>query len=209
MSRVLLDLFCGAGGASRGYADAGFTVVGIDNRLQPHYPYPFIQGDALDVSLWPDRVDVIHASPPCQRYSTMSQRWNGRAETHPDLIEPTRTALRAAGVPYVIENVPGAPLIEPALLCGSMFGLGVRRHRLFEADRLLFTAVCRHASQPPKYWTYDHGKWHMSPVAPVYGHGGGKAKDQWSEAMDIDWMTVTELAQAIPPAYTRWIGAQL
>jgi DNA (cytosine-5)-methyltransferase 1 len=207
---VLLDLFCGAGGAARGYVEAGFEVVGIDHRPQPRYPYRFIQGDALDRALWPE-CDVIHASPPCQRYSQASKRWKGCAEAHPDLVGPTRFALGGSGRPFIIENVPGAPLIDPIMLCGSMFGLGVRRHRLFESSASLpLTApACDHASQPPRYWIYDHGRWYLSPVAHVFGHGGGKSKGDWPEAMGIDWMVNRELAQAIPPAYTRYIGGQI
>lgn len=221
MSRpVLLDLFSGAGGAATGYHRAGFDVVGVDLRNQPNYPFEFIQSDALEfLSDWihdrdtgmnhERRFGAIHASPPCQRYSTMSRRWNGRATTHPDLVDPTRKLLQESGLPYVIENVPGSPLINPVQLCGSSFGLGVRRHRHFEANVALLPPRCDHQSQPRKYRVYDHGKWYLSRTAPVWGHGGGKAKDQWSEAMGIDWMTRDELAQAIPPAYTEYVGALL
>jgi DNA (cytosine-5)-methyltransferase 1 len=203
----LLDLFCGAGGAAVGYHRAGFDVTGVDIEPQPHYPFDFHQADALTFPL--DGFDVVHASPPCQRWSTSTKRWNGRAGLHPDLIEPTRVLLRSLGVPYVIENVPGAPLITPVRLCGSSFGLGVRRHRLFETSFPLLVPPCAHGTQPPRYRVYAHGRWYLSPVAPVYGHGDGKAGDAWGEAMQIGGMTRAELAQAIPPAYTEHIGRQL
>ncbi len=201
----LLDLFCGAGGASMGYHRAGFEVVGVDINPQPRYPFEFHQADAMDFDL--DGFDVIHASPPCQRYSTASKRWNGRAETHPDLVDAMRERL--GGRAYVMENVPGSPLRPDIVLCGSMFGLGVRRHRLFESSEDLTGLDCRHASQPPRYPIYDHGRWYLSSVAHVYGHGGGKSKGNWPEAMGIDWMNNRELAQSIPPAYTEFIGRQL
>ncbi len=106
----------------------------------------------------------------------------------------------------MIENVPGAPLIEPVQLCGSAFNLGVRRHRLFEANFPLMGAPCAHGQQNGKFKVYEHGRWYESPVAKVYGTGGGKAKERWGEAMGIDWMTPAELAQAIPPAYTEHVG---
>ena len=224
----LLDLFCGAGGAAEGYRRAGFDVVGVDIKPQPRYPIGmfYFTGDALEVlrSGWVGdptqdgpswRVsdfDAIHASPPCQAYSTMSRRWNGNADKHPKLIARTRELLMATGLPHVIENVPGAPLYYPIRLCGSSFGLGVRRHRMFEfsVEMDVPTAPpCDHNSQPPKYRVYDHGKWYLSRTAPVYGHGGGKAKEQWSEAMGIDWMSREELTEAIPPAYTEFVGARL
>ncbi len=188
-----------------GYHRAGFEVVGVDINPQPRYPFEFHQADAMDFDL--DGFDVIHASPPCQRYSTASKRWNGRAETHPDLVDAMRERL--GGRAYVMENVPGSPLRPDIVLCGSMFGLGVRRHRLFESSEDLTGLDCRHASQPPRYPIYDHGRWYLSSVAHVYGHGGGKSKGNWPEAMGIDWMNNRELAQSIPPAYTEFIGRQL
>ena len=125
----LLDLFCGAGGAAMGYHRAGFDVVGVDINPQPHYPFAFHQADALEYPL--AGFDAIHASPPCQRFSTMTQRW-ARSSSRPGPDEPTRSRLRESMLPYVIENVAGAPLVGPIRLCGSSFGLPVRRHRLFE-----------------------------------------------------------------------------
>ncbi len=132
MSKVL-DLFCGAGGAADGYHQAGFEIVGVDIKPQPHYPYEFILADALwildQLYEWPNlmKADFIHTSPPCQRFSTMTKRWN-RQEIHPDLIMPLREKLIKLEIPYIIENVPGAPLQKPIKLCGSMFNLEVRRH---------------------------------------------------------------------------------
>ena len=121
---------------------------------------------------------------------------------------PTRDLLEASGLPYVIENVVGAPLLDPIRLCGSSFDLGVQRHRLFESNLPLFAPPCRHAAMPKRFRVYDHGKWYLSRTVPVYGLGGGKAMEHWAEAMDIDWMT-DELIEAIPPAYTEWIGRRM
>ena len=224
----LLDLFCGAGGAAMGYTLAGFEVVGVDIKPQPHFPFEFHQADALTYPL--DGFDVIHASPPCQRYTSLKAMWNRRE--HPDLVEPIRAKLTASGGPWVIENVPGAPLFNPLTLCGSMFRLGcegaeLRRHRLFETSFTIFPpAPCCHG------WSGED-----SATIGVYGHAGGYSKRQRycvigvygghgrdrrrrkngqhfptskrKEAMGIDWMTGTELSQAIPPAYTEFIGRQL
>lgn len=208
----LLDLFCGAGGAAMGYHRAGFDVVGVDIQPQPNYPYEFHQGDALGMlgivarlglPNRRGRVDAIHASPPCQRYMRSG---NVDREKHPDLLGPTRELLEQTGLPWVIENVPGAPMRADLLLCGSMFGLKVRRHRWFETNWGI---------DPFPPFACDHSQ----PVAGVYGHPhgeGGAARgmlpgtlESWSEAMDIDWMSTSELALAIPPAYTEWIGCQL
>ena len=131
----MLDLFCCAGGAAAGYAKAGFEVVGVDIDRQPHYPFKFIQADAMELdSKFIASFDAIHASPPCQAYSDLAKR-NGNAHEWPRLIEPVREMLMRSGKPYVIENVDGAPLLDPVVLCGTMFkGLRVLRHRLFEAN---------------------------------------------------------------------------
>lgn len=208
----LLDLFCGAGGCAAGYQAAGFYVVGVDINPQPSYcGDEFIQADALEFLAgyyepWFDGgepFDAIHASPPCQRYIRSG---NVDRDKHPDLLPAVRTALIATGLPYVIENVPGAPMQPDVVLCGSMFdGLAVRRHRWFEVN------------WPVAPWTppCDHSK----PVTGVYGHphgAGGAAPGMlpgdlatWSDAMGIDWMTAKEIALAIPPAYTELIGRQL
>jgi DNA (cytosine-5)-methyltransferase 1 len=204
----LLDLFSGAGGAAMGYHRSGFDVVGVDIHPQPRYPFDFEEGDAI---VWLEDwlsvqaeigFDAIHASPPCQNYSRM------HGSTGPDLIGPTRELLEATGLPYVIENVEGAPLHEPRLLCGSMFDLDVERHRLFETNWPLpdHDWPCRHGIWAPRFDVQDHGKRYKSRVVPVYGSGGGKAAEHWPAAMGIDWMTRSELAEAIPPAYTEHIG---
>jgi DNA (cytosine-5)-methyltransferase 1 len=204
----LLDLFCGAGGAAMGYHRAGFDVVGVDIRAQPNYPFEFHQIDVLTMrGCALVSFDAVHASPPCQAYirSGMVAK-DGR---HPKLIEPVRELLEQTGLPWVIENVPGSPIRPDAVLCGSMFGLNVRRHRWFEfswAEPLL-TLGC------------DHSR----PVTGVYGHPHGKGgawrngkrpmlpsdRETWSREMGIDWMKPLELAEAIPPAYTELIGHQL
>ncbi len=202
----LLDLFCGAGGAAVGYHRAGFDVVGVDIKPQPHYPFEFVQGDALETlsPFWMDATffEAVHASPPCQAF-TKARKLQRNA--HTDLIGPTRELLEATGLPYVIENVKGAPLHDPVLLEGQMFdGLNVHRPRLFETNWPLEVPVLR--APPPR-----QTKMGRPPVPgeamQVVGHfsdvpAGGRA-------MGIDWMTQGELAQAIPPAYTEFIGHQL
>jgi DNA (cytosine-5)-methyltransferase 1 len=221
----LLDLFCGAGGAAVGYHRAGFDVVGVDNRPQPNYPFEFEQADAL---LWlrgyietedPEILDLaydggfnaIHASPPCQAYAGLSTK-DGR---HPDLIAPTRELLHASGLPYVIENIEGAPLENAVRLCGSHFGLKVRRHRLFETSFGLLVQPCWHGSQPEirGYYGRNYGPALVSKDAiqrkgrkPLFRGTVEQAEDD----MGIDWMTEwDEVREAIPPAYTEFIGAQL
>lgn len=209
MSRPrLLDLYCGAGGAARGYHDAGFDVFGIDIEPQPNYPYEFIQGDALQAWRRVQNFDAIHASPPCQAYSSLTRGTN-QGRTYPDLVGPTRVLLEQTGLPYVIENVPGAPLRNPLLLCGSMFGLGVRRHRCFETNWPVLQPECQHEAMLRRYRVMRHGETYLSRYAPVYGSGGGKEMAQWADAMGIDWMTHAEMAEAIPPAFTQWIGERL
>jgi DNA (cytosine-5)-methyltransferase 1 len=210
MKSRLLDLFCGAGGAAMGYHRAGFDVVGVDIRPQPNYPFEFIEADALEALRYldADGFDAIHASPPCQRWSSKTRE----PDAHPDLIAPLRPMLQLAaseGVPYVIENVPGAPLENPVQLCGSSFNLGVRRHRHFECSFPLLVPPCVHGTQARQYRIYDHGRWYTSPIVHVFGTGGGKGAEHWADAMGIDWMTRPELADAIPPAYTAYIGLNL
>lgn len=216
MSRPrLLDLFCGAGGAAVGYDRAGFEVVGVDIKPQPRYPFEFVQADALDfmrglreASLWRASgywlrdFDAIHASPPCQAYI----RGGLATGDHPDLLPPTRELLEQTGLPWVIENVPGAPMHPDLLLCGSMFDIGVRRHRWFEfswGETMMAPAAC------------DHSR----PITGVYGNPHGRSgawpgmlpsnRETWSKGMGIDWMTLAELKDAIPPAYTEYVGGHL
>lgn len=202
----LLDLFCGAGGAAMGYHRAGFDVVGVDVAPQPRYPFRFIQADALDYATenaW--HFDAIHASPPCQRFSAMSSCRPGLADNYSDYIAATRDLLDEAHMPYVIENVPGAPLRTDLTLCGFMFGLELYRHRIFEiSGGDLFVAPVHPAHTMP---ASKAGHWTPGTVMSVSGHIAPIAKAR--EVMGIDWMSRDELAEAIPPAYTEHIGAEL
>jgi DNA (cytosine-5)-methyltransferase 1 len=202
----LLDLFCKAGGASMGYHRVGFEVVGVDIEPQPRYPFEFHQADALEFDL--TGFDVIHASPPCQSFTAYRRKGHGVGDGYPDLIAPIRQRLIDAGVPYVIENVEGARdrLVDPVRLCGSSFGLDVRRHRYFEANWPLEAPPCDHGWQTPRFppatnrsnlrRTVEVGVWRI----PL---------DVQRRAMGIDWMTLRELSESIPPAYTEFIGDQL
>lgn len=228
----MLDLFCGAGGAGMGYYLAGFEVVGVDIEPQPRYPFEFHQADALEyLAAHGHKFDVIHASPPCQRYSTMTVgRWQDRIENHPDLIAPTRELLKKIGKPYVIENVENAraELINPVLLCGTMFGLKtkhgsqLRRHRYFELSFPIgfLTPTCQHAkgSVIGVYGGGQNPARRRPATIGVYGHSGGSSNrdnlisfgtDDRRDAMGINWMVGNELSEAIPPAYTEFIGRQL
>lgn len=196
MRPLALDLFCCQGGASQGLRDAGFDVVGIDIVPQPNYPFPFIRADA--VTTIPRRFDFVWASPPCQAH-TLAQRIQGN--DHPDLIEPTRVMLKASGVPYVIENVVGAPLDNPIMLCGAMFGLQTYRHRLFECSF--------HIEQPPHPEHTAPTTKMGRPVKP--GHmmhivGNFSGVDQAREIMGAHWMNRDGLREAIPPAFAEYIG---
>ena len=217
MKLRLLDLFCGAGGAGMGYHRAGLDVVGVDLVEQPHYPFEFHRRDALEALQDRDFLagfDAIHTSPVCKGYSTVgatARRHHG-AE-HPNQIPAVRSRLIAAGLPYVIENVVGAPLIQPVQLCGSSFGLDVRRHRLFEATFGLNVPPCDHYWQRPRFRSLDSRMVRRGELASVVGvHGNTQYAGEFGlrcTAMDIDWMTNAELTQAIPPAYTEFIGKQL
>lgn len=197
----LLDLFCGAGGAAVGYHRAGFDVVGVDVVRQPNYPFEFHQADALTFPL--DGFDVIHASPPCQRHSRMSNCRPGLAATYADLITQTRQRLRATSGQWVIENVVGAPLEHPTTLCGRMFGLELYRHRLFETSFAVAPpAHPRHCIPASRA-----GHWEPQTIMSVSGHVAPIAVAR--AAMGIDWMNRDELSESIPPAYTEFIGRQL
>ncbi len=220
----LLDLFCGAGGCAVGYHRAGFDVVGVDNRPMPRYPFTFQEGDAIELlrcllkggyfqpngegrCLYLEDFDAIHASPPCQAYTSL--RHLAKKE-YPDLLAPSRSLLVESGKPWVIENVPGAPVHYHVFLCGGMFGLRVYRHRLFETSFFV--------------WQREHPKHRV--LAGAKGTKGGRGRKAHylagghvtvagnvgsyaGPAMGIDWMTGKELSQAIPPAYTEWIGLRL
>lgn len=211
MSRpVLLDLFCCAGGAAMGYHRAGFEIVGVDVVDQPNYPFEFVKADAIEAALAVGLLaDVIHASPPCQAHTTLAKGNNGNTDAYPDLIDATRAVLIATGKPYVIENVPSAPLLDPITLCGEMFGLGVIRHRLFESNVMLMQPA--HQPHRGRVAGWRHGQRYDGPYVAVYGDGGGKGSvTEWQAAMGIDWTDVRhEIAEAIPPAFTEFIGVQL
>ena len=223
----LLDLFCGVGGAAMGYQQAGFDVVGVDNKPQKHYPFKFYRGDALRVLA--NLIDkpstkwaAIHASPPCQLYSVSRHTHN---KTHLDLVGPVRDLIQKTNIPYVIENVPGAQLIDPLVLCGTQFNLSakdidgeelwLKRHRLFESNVLLVSpGSCKCAEMRLKGIT----------CGGVYGGGPqNRSKDNWKgyevrrggytpcnevkcSLMGIDWVKGIGINQAIPPAYTEYIG---
>ena len=205
MRPKLLDLFCCAGGAAKGYHDAGFDVTGIDIMNQPRYPYKFIQADALEyVAAHGHEFDAIHASPPCQRYSVLTGARH--RDKHPYLIKPVREALLISGKPYIIENVSGArrELMNPVLLCGTMFGLPIFRHRYFELSWtcMLMVPPCQH------------------DIVPVLVSGTSRRIVNGKRSMEtlvadkraaigIDWMVGKELDEAIPPAFTKFIGEQL
>lgn len=206
---LALDLFCCAGGAAKGLTDAGWTVVGVDVNPQPRYPYAFIQADIMNISF--ANFGLVWASPPCQGYSDM-QHAPGAKET-PRLIDPVRNKLIRAGAKYVIENVEGAPLRDPVTLCGSMFGLGaqgcqLQRHRQFEANFSIPQPPCQHDDRPVIGVYGGHARKRSASA------GGRGTRDVWegghraaaSEAMAIDWMTLNEMSQAIPPAFAEHIG---
>ena len=190
-----------------GYHRAGFEVVGVDIKLQPHYPFEFHQADALAFPL--EGFDAYHASPPCHFYSVTRNIHTCRDKDYPDLVDPVRELLEATNKPYIIENVVGAPLNLPVMLCGLMFQLKVLRHRLFECNF--------YCMQPghPYHRDIEIGK---NGFCCVVAHSAVKGntnyqyparKAMWVEAMQIDWMTKQELTQAIPPVYTEYIGKYL
>ncbi len=206
----LLDLFCGAGGAAMGYHRAGFDVVGVDIVKQPRYPFEFHHGDALEfLAVHGSEFDAIHASPPCQAHSALRH-------LHPErdyecFIERTRILLRHSGRPWLIENVPGAPLINTVQLCGSAFGLKVRRHRIFESSFSAWGTGCKHAEQGSPIDVSGTGGRRVNRRPDDHGGACNKPHNlaHARAVIDICWMTRKELAQAIPPAYTEYLGKQL
>jgi DNA (cytosine-5)-methyltransferase 1 len=196
--RRVLDLFCGAGGAGYGYYLGGCEVTGVDIEDQPGYPFDFVQADALTFPL--EGFDLIHASPPCQQYSSASAPYRKQGREYPDLIAPVRERLISSGIPWVIENVEGAPLERPVMLCGTMLGLQVYRHRLFECS-----FPVEQPAHPDHLWYADKQQWdanggHIRPSMRLGGNEDSRA------AMGISWMTGAELQQAVPPAFTRYIA---
>lgn len=204
MTPRLLDLYSCAGGAGTGYHRAGFDVVGVDINPQPNYPFEFHQGDALAyLAKHGEDFDAVHASPPCQDHSKM-RRLRPMHGTG-DLLDGTRQALLDLGKPWVIENVPGAPMRTDYRLCGCMFGLpGLRRERWFETSWQGFELrpKCHHTGETVTVAGHTGG-------SNARGDSGFGDKAAWQRAMGIDWMTTAELAQAIPPAYTQHLGEQL
>jgi len=199
----LLDLFCCAGGCAMGYHRAGFDVVGVDINPQPRYPFEFQQADALTFDL--SGFDAIHASPPCQAYTVLGGRED--LSHYPDLVDAVRERLQASGKPWIIENVPGAPLRDPITLCGAMFGLRSYRHRLFESSvRLIAPPHPRHAVRVNRRGENRREHWANGGFITITGDVGVYCGP---EAMGIDWMSGNELSQAIPPAYTEYLGRQL
>ncbi len=212
MKPKILDLFCGAGGAAVGLARAGFEVVGVDIEPQYNYPFEFHQADALEYPL--EGFDAFWASPPCQHASkiaVMNRILRPGKYHHPDLIKQTRERLVLTGRPYVIENVEGASLNNPAVFCGSWFGLDLRRHRLFESNFPLFSTPCCHYWQKPKFRSLDHNrKGRLARVIGVHGHLNYPGEQELRvKAMGIDWMSPGELVKAVPPVYAEYIGRYL
>lgn len=212
----MLDLFCGAGGATRGYQLAGFHVTGVDINPQRNYcGDEFHQADALHyLAEHYEEFDAVHASPPCQRFSAMSACRPGLADEYPDLIAATRNLLELTRLPYVIENVPGSPLRPDLVLCGQMFGLELYRHRIFESNVELSRPRTMVASKPQACgWDHDvpasrAGHWKPGTIMSVSGHVSPMWKAR--EVMGgIDWMNRAELAESIPPQYSEWIGREL
>jgi DNA (cytosine-5)-methyltransferase 1 len=213
----LLDLFSGAGGAAMGYHRAGFTqIVGVDNRPMPRYPFTFVQADALEyVAGHGYEFDAIHASPPCQRYSRSSKH-AADERGYPDLVAPTRRVLESVNRPFVIENVVGAPLQKSILCCGVSFRLEfgdwyLARHRIFESSVYLFAhSHRRHPRHKAPLCIAGHGtpSWGRERIRRITGRST-QPKKVCRVVMGIDWMTWQELTQAIPPAYTEFIGKQL
>ena len=192
----LLDLFCGAGGAAMGYHRAGFEVVGVDIKPQPHYPFEFHQADAMTYPM--DGFDVVHASPPCQAYSRMTGRIHHNQGSHADLLHPTLSRLKEWGGRWVVENVDGAPFPWAFALCGWGFGLPLHRHRYFMLHewRLMQYPGC--PGRTPEGVS-------INPYRRQNGHSMADLRD----AMGVDWMTLAATSQAIPPVYTEYIGREL
>ena len=227
MSRPrLLDLFCGAGGAGMGYYRAGFDVIGVDIEPQPHYPFEFVQADALEyLAVYGCGFDVIHASPPCQEYSVTRYLRDAVATAkgydvrrRPMLLDQTREALISTGKTWVIENVVGSPMPAAIELCGTAFGLPLLRHRWFEASFLLFAAGhCNHpkgfygvvGGKVRGYGDYSSGRTYRSATGEIRKREGYPGKKAGVIAMGIDWMTVAEMCEAIPPIYTEFVGRQV
>lgn len=206
MKPRLLDLYCCQGGAAEGYRRAGFEIVGVDIGPQPRYPFEFVQGDAIAYLLeHGEAFDAVHASPPCHDHTALAFRAGTDGTGH--LLADTRAALETIGRPWVIENVPGAPMRPDVVLCGAMFGLRVYRHRWFELSDPMFPPVIAHPRHRVRTSTKKRRAcWDAGLNISVTGDIGTTIG---SLAMGIDWMTGNGLSQAIPPTYTQHIGAWL
>ena len=208
----LLDLFSCAGGAGMGYHRAGWDVVGVDISHQPNYPFEHHVADAVGFALaHGHEFDAVHASPPCQGEGAPAKGTNAKlGRNHPRLITPTRDALDALGLPYVIENVAGSTVRKDLMLCGEMYGLGVLQHRWFELGGWA-TDQLAHKPHRGRVRGWRHGQYYDGPYVAAYGSGGGKATvPEMQAAKHINWTDDhLELREAIPPAYTQWIGARL
>lgn len=204
----LLDLFCGAGGASMGYHLAGFEVTGVDIKPQPRYPFDFHLGDAIEyLQAHGSEYDLIHASPPCQGYSSCRFLPQNAGKEYALLIDVLRPLLKSGGKPYVIENVNGSPLENPVCLDGRLFGLRVLRKRLFECSFFLLAPEL--PKLPKRKLVADISEFDRGQYEFVGVYGQRFSVPAARKAMGIDWMTRTELAQAIPPEYTRFIGREI
>jgi DNA (cytosine-5)-methyltransferase 1 len=231
---MALDLFCCDGGAAKGLHDAGFDkIIGVDIEPHPNYPFEFIQADATNPPVKTSDFDFVWSSPPCQGYMYASARWRNDGKVYPDLVEATRRFLKTTGKPYVIENVPQAPIRNDLLLCGTFFNLGVFRHRIFEISGFRAEKII-HRSHFGSVWSnnkravytggdgiggYGNNKRKRKEMrafskrryVTCAGHGGqGSARlSEWQKAMGIDWITNKKyLAEAVPPAYSEYIAKE-
>jgi hypothetical protein len=209
---MLLDAYCRKGGAGYGYLTAGFDIVGVD--IEDHsdgYPGEFHQGDAIEfIRRHGRQFDVIHASPPCQHETALTKGTN-KGRRYPNLVPPTRVELDRTGRPWVMENVPGSQLRGDLILCGLSFNLRVFRHRVFELSGVTIPRLPHPSHRGHRVGGWRHGKYYDGDMVAVYGAGGGKGSlADWQKAMGIPWMTTRlDLAEAIPPAYTHYIGQQI
>lgn len=196
------DLCSCAGGASKGIARAwpSARIVGVDLVAQPRYPYSFVKGDALEFPL--RNIDFVWASPPCQAFSPTTEQWQQAGRAFPDILEAMRAKLAEWGGPYIIENVPQAPLEDPVMLCGTMFPpLRVFRHRHFESNIPLET---------PPHATHDaKTRWFDGDFVTLAGHPGNRFPGDLRSAIGIEWMTIKEMCQAVPPAFAQYLVQQV
>lgn len=204
----VLDLFCKAGGAAQGLKDAwaDAEIIGVDIEPQKNYPFEFLQYDVMRLPIqFLMMADFIWASPPCQHYSKRNNHVKGLKQKYPDLVKRVRTMIEATGAPFVIENVPLSPLLTQIELCGSMFGLDIYRHRLFESNRLLLSPSCSHSIWNKNRFeggrSYERGHSKALCRSTVEIGRWGIPLSIQKEAMGIDWMSLEELSEAIPPAY--------